>query len=488
MKLGSPSFWERRYAVLAAAVLCLAAFNLTFRLSSEIVTEWDESLYAISAWEMLQNHNWIGTTFMGSLDYYNTKPPLNIWLIALAFKAFGPTLLALRIWSISAAWLTIAVFQRWVRQIKGAEVALAASLVLATTFGFIYEHAGRSGNTDALFTLLVLLTVVTLWASQDHDWRLAWLGPIGASVFMLRGMAVLMPLMIVGAAEWWRAGRKPARRRMPIATALVLFVVPVAAWVAARWRLDEWLFISRIFTYDFAARALTVIEDHPGTPFYYLNILQRNQFDWVVAGSLTWLLCALPVRRIVRALSFWRAGNAATMLAASWGVIAFLVPTLMRTKLTWYLNPFYPPFALGVGWLFVRGVEVCRHAPFNRRLTGVVAVFVIALVAAESRLIWYSFNRRSLATSTQGFLISEKEVLGGQKVFKDHWSHSERFVLEGIVGAEEHEAQSVEAFLQMSNVGDYLLVSNEIGDPGLLLVGTSGQHHLFRHVIDLTID
>ena len=35
------------------------------------------------------------------------------------------------------------------------------------------------------------------------------------------------------------------------------------------------------------------------------------------------------------------------------GVIAFLVPTRMRTKLTWYFNPFYPPFALGVGWLFV---------------------------------------------------------------------------------------------------------------------------------------
>ena len=172
--------------MLAAAILCLAAFNLTFRLGSEIVTEWDESLYAISAWEMLHSHAWIGTTFMGSLDYYNTKPPLNIWLIAIAFKAFGPTLLALRIWSISAAWLTVAVFQRWVRQTRGAPVALAASLVLATTFGFIYDHAGRSGNTDALFTLLVLLTVVTLWSSQDRDWRLAWLGPIAAAVFMLK--------------------------------------------------------------------------------------------------------------------------------------------------------------------------------------------------------------------------------------------------------------------------------------------------------------
>jgi hypothetical protein len=260
----------------------------------------------------------------------------------------------------------------------------------------------------------------------------------------------------------------------------VLFAVPVGAWLIARWRLDEWLFISRIFTYDFAARTLTVIEDHPGTPFYYLNILQRNQFDWFMAGVVAWLHCGVPLRRIIQTLSFWRAADASTMLAASWGVIAFLVPTLMRTKLTWYLNPFYPPFALGVGWLFVRGVETCGHASINRRPTLLLAVFLIACVTAETRLMWYSFNRRSLAASTQGFLLSEKETLRGQKVFSDHWSHSERFVLEGIVGAEEHEAESVEAFFRMSAVGDYLLVSDEVADAGLLLVRTNGRHLLFR--------
>ena len=480
MKYGSPSFWERRYAVLAAAILCLAAFNLTFRLGSEIVTEWDESLYAISAWEMLHSHDWIGTTFMGSLDYYNTKPPLNVWLIALAFKALGPTLLSLRIWSISAAWITVAVFQRWVRQTRGAAVALAASLVLSTSFGFIYDHAGRSGNTDALFTLLVLLTVVTLWSSQDRDWRLAWLGPIAAAVFMLRGMAVLMPLTLVAAAEWWRVAQGRTRRLAPIAAALSLFALPVTAWLIARWRLDEWRFISRIFTYDFAARALTVIENHPGTPLYYLNILQRNQLDWVIAAVVACGLCAVPARRFIRTLAFWHAENPSIMLAAAWGVIALLVPTLMRTKLSWYLNTFYPPFALGVGWLFVRAVSACRETSLNKRLTAVVVVFVMAFAVAETRLMWYSFNRRALSSSAQGFLLAERDLLGGQKVFRDHWTHSEAFVLKSIVGAEEREAKSVETFLRESAVGDYLLVSDEITGPGLLLVGSNGHHHLFR--------
>ena len=54
--MSSPSpvvaYCSRHYRVLAAAILLLAALNLTIRLGSETVTEWDESLYAISAWEI----------------------------------------------------------------------------------------------------------------------------------------------------------------------------------------------------------------------------------------------------------------------------------------------------------------------------------------------------------------------------------------------------------------------------------------------------
>ena len=50
---------------LAAAVLSLASFNLTFRLGQERLTEWDEGLYAKTAFEILQSHDWIATTSEG---------------------------------------------------------------------------------------------------------------------------------------------------------------------------------------------------------------------------------------------------------------------------------------------------------------------------------------------------------------------------------------------------------------------------------------
>ena len=44
--IGHTYFWR-----LLALVLALAAFNLGFRLDREVVTEWDEALYATSAAE-----------------------------------------------------------------------------------------------------------------------------------------------------------------------------------------------------------------------------------------------------------------------------------------------------------------------------------------------------------------------------------------------------------------------------------------------------
>ena len=107
-------------------------------------------------------------------------------------------------------------------------------------------------------------------------------------------------------------------------------------------------------------------------------------------------------------------------------------------------------------------------------------IFAVALAGAESRLVWYSFHRRALANSSQGLLLAERSILSGQKVFRDHWTHSEVFVLTGIVGAEYRETATVEDFLKASDVGDYLFSSDEVMNPRMSLVSTDGRYRLLR--------
>jgi 4-amino-4-deoxy-L-arabinose transferase-like glycosyltransferase len=475
------AFCSRRYAALATAVLALAAFNLIFRLGREVVSEWDESLYAISAWEMGTTGHLVATTFLGSLDYYNSKPPLNVWLIALSFKAFGMNLVSLRLVSVISAWLTVAVLQGWTRRAVGPVVALFAGLVLATTFGFVYVHSGRTAETDALFTLLILLTVVVLWAEERQPWHRAWLGPIAAAVFLLRGMAVLMPLGIVLAVSIIGNRKAPAERprwlpSLPTLSALILFVLPVGAWTVARWRVDQWTFFDKLFNYDFVARSLTVIEDHPGSPFYYLNILQKNQYDWLIAGAVALVLVPIPWQRMMDRLApVWRGDDRLGVLLCSWAGMTFLIPSVMRTKLPWYLNAFYPVFAVGIAWILVRGLSQNWNGSSVRRQAILGTTIVMALGIAEGKLLWYHAHYRDVDESTQGLLLKEKGRLRNHRVFKGRWDRAEIFVVGGVLGTERGSARA-ETFWRESQPGDCLIVRRQPSNPGIVLV-RSGRHH-----------
>jgi len=477
----SAGLCQRHFTALALCVLALAAFNLGWRLSSEFVAEWDESLYGITAWEMAKSGDWIGTTFLGNLDYYNSKPPLNVWLIAFAFKLFGANLISMRLVSLLSACCIVAVLQVWGRRLLGSAIGLLAGVVLATSFAFVYVHGGRSGNTDALFTLLVLLTVVTLAAAQHHPGRMVWLGPILAGAFLLKGMAVLMPFAIVLLVEAWRLLRHRARDRRAVAAAFVLFALPVGAWLMARWQLDQARFLSRLFMYDFVAGTLTPLEGHNGGPLYYVNVLQKYHYDWLAAAVVAWFAGGIRWSSLREVLLFWRSSDETTVLLGSWVTITLLIPTLMRTKNAWYLQPFYPAFALGVAWLICQGLtRTAGVAAARGRRIALVSVVLLAFGVAEGRLWWYSFHRRDVANSTQGLLLAEKNQLAGTQVFRDRWNHAEIFTIRALAGAQDRTVADFDAFLRDGGPGDYFVSAKAINDPAVVAVRSAGGYYLYR--------
>ncbi|MEI6669166.1 MAG: glycosyltransferase family 39 protein [Acidobacteriota bacterium] len=477
---GALAFCARHYTRLAVLVLALAAFNLGFRLGDEVVTEWDESLYATSAAEMVQNGDWIATTFLGQLDYYNTKPPLNVWMIALSFKAFGPSLVALRLATVVSAWLTIAVLMWWTRRVWGEPVSLAAGVVLATAFGFFYVHSARNANTDAVFALLVLTTVVVVWEADTRPWVRAVVGPILAGVFLLRGMGVLMPLLfVIGYAV---LGRRWGRWK-PTAVAFVLFAIPVAAWVFARWQIDRWAFLERLVWYDFLARSVSSLESHRARGwFYYPYILAKHQYDWLFAAMMALLLAGVG-RRAPTAGDTppQRDGHRLAALVGCWAGATLLIPSIMQTKLAWYLNPFYPLFAIGVGWAVVRAwARMDMRSASRWRCAALAAACVIALGVAEGRLVWYSFSHRSLTLSPQGLVIAERHRLRGHRVFHRGWNRGDRFVVDAVAGAEARDVNDIAAFWRHSRQGDFLLAWERIDHPELSLVRSQQDRWLYE--------
>jgi 4-amino-4-deoxy-L-arabinose transferase-like glycosyltransferase len=463
-------------------VLALAAFNLAFRIGHEMVQVWDESLYAITAGEMVASGQWVATTFLGSIDYYNSKPPLHVWLVALSFKAFGVGLVSLRVPAMVSAWLTVALLVWWARQCFGRAVALVAGLVLATCYGFLYVHSGRSGNADALFTLLVLLTVVTVWSARDHPWRRTWLGVVVGAVFLVKGMGILMPLLIIGGVEI--GTRRPPRLRwLPLAAAAGLFVLMVAPWAVARWQVDQWRFFDALFFHDFVDRASSVLEGHEGSPFYYVYFLQKHAYDWLFAAAVA--LACLPGRWTrLRALLTGPGGDRSTrVLIAWWFAGSFLLPTVVATKLGWYLNSFYPLFALGVAWVVTEAWEATSEHP--RRAAAVAAAVVVALGVAEAKLAWHSYELLDLRRSAQSLILEHATEIAHRPVYATQWPYADRFVMR-TVAARCETAADVTAFLAVSRPGDYWL-GPDLPEPRLERIASTGRQTLYRRADGLAV-
>ena len=476
----------RRFLVGMVGVLALAAFNLSFWLTRETVAQWDESLYASSAVEMVNSGDWVTTTYHGRPDYYNSKPPLNIWILSTAFKLGGVNLLSLRVTSVVAAWATVLVLMLWARRFFSDRTAILAGLVLSTSFGFLHVHSGRSGNPDALMTLLLLLVLVVTSTADEKPKRLVWLGPLLAGVFLLKGMAVLLPLAYVAGVQMWRRRTGRAWPLQPLIVAASLMLVPALLWAYARWRVDHWTFLQLLITQDLVSASTRSLEGHGGSPLYYADILQRYQYDWLIAALAAAALFWTRVRESARReFAGVRRGHGAAFVALTWTVLTLGVLTAMQTKLPWYLNPLYPVFALSVAALLKTGLFATDDpAPFVRKSTWrrstLLVVAALALVVAETKLLWQPVRNRDLTGSRQELLMSARQELQGHAVFSSVWQRDEVFVLRGISNASPATAIDVTSFLEIAQDGDFLLADASLAHPGLALVMSNGHHALFR--------
>src|SRR4030095_12398883 len=86
------------------------------------------------------------------------------------------------------------------------------------------------------------------------------------------------------------------------------------------------------------------------------DVWVKHHYDGMIAALTVVILFPPASWAAVRSgLAFWRSQSDRTRLLGVWTLIALLVPMAMRTNLPWYINPLYPMFALGVGWLLAYG-------------------------------------------------------------------------------------------------------------------------------------
>ena len=135
------------------------------------------------------------------------------------------------------------------------------------------------------------------------------------------------------------------------------------------------------------------------------------------------------------------------MLFAAWAAVTLLLPTLMQTKLPWYLNPFYPLFALAVAFVLARAGQRLRERAGLAAASRSPRVAILMFAVAESKFVWYSYHYRNMTRSDQALLLAHQDRLAGRLLFRDRQDAGGPVRRAGMVGADARYAADLDMFL-----------------------------------------
>jgi 4-amino-4-deoxy-L-arabinose transferase-like glycosyltransferase len=376
--------WRAALWVTAATVLMTA-----IDLGRRILATNDEARFAMLAQDVLTRGAWLFPELNGVA--YNNKPPLQVWLIALAsWPAGHVTQLTAALPSALAAIGTALVVFAVGRSLFGVAAGPLAALVTITTQGW-FLHA-RLPMPDMLMTFFITAAVAMLWpivAGRTGPWWLGFWGAM-AGAFWAKGAAALLPLAI--AVVWGLVFRRPGwwgALRLPVG--LALFAACIAPWwigklVTQTAGMRDAFISDNLFWY--LPQSLAVLA---GPPQHLVGIL----FPWVfvlppaVWQAVTAVRRHAPEREALGFVLAW-----AVTLLACLGIVE-------QQRLRYYL-PLVPPVALLIGWWAVRitsGERAERRMPW-RVYAAVAAVLSLATaVAALARPTWSEARHVAFPTS-----------------------------------------------------------------------------------------
>jgi len=426
-------FVVRRYALCASLVMALMALNVFVGLAGNSVNDSDEARYGVSAYEMLQNRSYIVTTYGDQPEYWNLKPPLGYWLIALSYRLFGFSALAMRLPSVVCGLLVVLLTMAFAKRWANRRIAILAGLIVATAFGFLSHHGARSADLDAQLTLLLLAVALQLPRLADSPYRIALLGLLFGCGFLLKSFAVF-PMLLVAAVYLVASGAWRRQRVVALVLALALATLPVAAWAYARYQADgSAYFLERMVREDLVARSTTIIDKGDYSLFGYVGALFDRFAPWpvliVLAALLAWRTAGFRLAPLWR-----RHRHSALPLLFLWTAIPLALFSVSRTQHHWYLDPIYPACAMlaAAAALYL----VRRAGTGARRSFALLGLLVLPLAFCQLRVLDRVLGKERMPES-QRFLASLKrqhprpcgEVQAGFPL-----RYSERFLLEVIDG------------------------------------------------------
>ncbi len=345
----------------------LAAFIIVslYMLGARTLVPPDEGRYAEMAREMLLHGDWI-TTRLNGIKYFE-KPPLQTWMNALTFAAFGLGEWQARLWTGLCGMGAVLLSGYTGRRMFGARAGFYAALVLGSSMFWV--AAAQIDSLDMSLSTMMAIALCSLLLAQRDDatptenrnWMLlCWTGM--ALAVLAKGLiGVVLPgavLVIYSAVS-----RDPAIwKRLHLGKGLLLLLAVAAPWfvlVALKNPEQPHFF----FVHEHWERFLLKTHHREG-PWYYFLVL-------LIPGMMPWL--GLLPQALLQATEREKTCFQPKLLLLIWVVFILFFFSYSSSKLPGYMLPIFPALALLIA-------VYLENASRRQRMFAAVLVIVAGLI------------------------------------------------------------------------------------------------------------
>jgi 4-amino-4-deoxy-L-arabinose transferase-like glycosyltransferase len=266
-----------------------------------------------------------------------------MWLVSLSYKALGVNNFVTRLWSPIFGALTLIVVFFLAKKLYNRFVGFASALILGTfnTFVLFAKHA----MTDVSFVFFIVASFYFFVLSEKSEKtnRCVVLSGLffGLALLTKQVEALLIPLIIFSyLVVTRRSVRFLFTRRFTLFWGLGFLVLsPWLLYMFVSFGSNFWQWF---VVYCGFMRTVSPIEGHAGGYLFYFSYLANNERLWTILLPFAAGLCAFN--------GFVKRLKADTLILA-WIVTVLLVFTFAQTKLSWYILPAFPAFAIAISSL-----------------------------------------------------------------------------------------------------------------------------------------